>query len=75
VFNSSGRIPQGVAKVERPFGGHQLSWLQAVDDLVVPVLLQAELYDTFVKDMAVGGDPNGHRAVALPDYAIDRDRG
>src|SRR5258707_10685013 len=72
---SARRDREGVAQENGAFGGDQVSGLDAFEDLVVAVARQADLDGALGEAAAVGGDPDGHRAVALTNDAIQRNGG
>src|SRR6516164_9536665 len=49
-----------VVKEQRSVGRNHLAWLQPLENLMVPVVLQPDLHDTLGEAAAVGGDPHHH---------------
>ena len=65
---------QRIAQEHRAFGGDQFADLHALENLPVAVVLLADLDRPPGEAAAVGGDPDGHRAVAFAHDAVERDR-
>src|SRR6516165_1154152 len=65
---------QQVAEKDRAIGGDEFARLYALKDLPVAVALLPDLDGPPGEAPAVGSDPNRLRAVALADYASERNR-
>src|SRR3981081_2986370 len=63
---------KGVIEEERPVGGDQFPGLQSLENLMQPVLLQADLDGAPDQTLAVGRDPHRHAAGALSNHSGER---
>src|SRR3974377_1192723 len=73
--SSAVRRRERVAQEQRAFRGDELARPQAVEDLNVAGMPQPHRDGPLDETLAVGGDPDRHRAVTLAHDAVIRDRG
>src|SRR6267378_2707483 len=63
---------KSVIEEERPVGGDKFPRLQSLENLMQPVLLQADFDRAPDQTLAVGRDPHRHRAGALANHPCER---
>ena len=70
---SAGLAVSMLPRKTAPSADHQFALLQPVQNLIVAVMLHADLDDALGEVTPIGGHPHRHGAVALAHHAVHRD--